>query len=102
MTWQSNLALDFASFLLRYDKDLDYGDFSDDGKTISRIRREESFRQWADIEDLATNVETLFSSFEGHKNTAANAFKEIFHHLDTFKKDILSKFGDQTKSFHTL
>jgi hypothetical protein len=27
---ESDLALDFSSFLLRYHRDLDYGDFADD------------------------------------------------------------------------
>lgn len=68
---ESDLALDFASFLLRYHKDLDYRDFSDSKEVLARIRRAESYRSWADIEDLANNYESLGSNFENHKNTAA-------------------------------
>jgi hypothetical protein len=51
----SDLALDLASFLLRYHKDLDYTDFSEDERVLARIKRAECYRSWADIEDLATN-----------------------------------------------
>ncbi len=63
----SDLALDFSSFLLRYHRDLDYSDFSDVQEIINRIKRAESFRSWADIEDLASGYETLTTGFESHK-----------------------------------
>jgi len=71
---ESDLALDFASFLLRYNKDLDYKDFTDEPEIINKIRRAEVFRSWADIEDLAHGFENLSSNFEAHRTTAANAF----------------------------
>ena len=55
----SDLALDFASFLLRYHRDLDYSDFSDDPIIINKIKRAETYRSWADIEDLANGFESL-------------------------------------------
>jgi len=55
----ADLALDFASFLLRYHRDLDYSDFSDDLGLQTKIRRAEAFRSWADIEDLANGYESL-------------------------------------------
>ena len=48
---EQELALDFSCFLLRYNQDLDYGDFSDDTKVHAKIRRAEVFRAWADIEN---------------------------------------------------
>ena len=50
---EADLALDFSSFLLRYNRDLDYTDFSDDEQVHMKIKRAEVFRSWADIEDLA-------------------------------------------------
>ena len=55
----SDLALDFSSFLLRYNRDLDYEDFSDDYNIKNRIKRAETFRSWADIEDLAHGFENM-------------------------------------------
>ena len=71
---ESDLALDLASFLLRYHKDLDYIDFSEDERVLARIKRAECYRSWADIEDLANSYEQLTTNFENHQNTAANAF----------------------------
>lgn len=68
------LSLDFCSFLLRYHKDIDYQDFSDDELVISKIRRAEIYRSWADIEDLANGYETLNGNFEKHRNVTSNAF----------------------------
>lgn len=70
----SDLALDFASFLLRYHRDIDYSDFSDDPLIIHKIKRAETYRSWADIEDLANGFETLSNNLETHQVTAANAF----------------------------
>ena len=70
----SDLALDFSSFLLRYNRDLDYADFSDDLNVQGRIKRAETFRSWADIEDLAHGFENMSTNFESHRTTAANAF----------------------------
>lgn len=54
---EADLALDFASFLLRYHKDLEYADFTEDNNVQDLIRRAEAFRQWADIEDLASSID---------------------------------------------
>lgn len=62
----SDLALDFASFLLRYHRDLDYPDFSDEPLVINKIKRAETFRSWADIEDLANGFENLQTNIEQH------------------------------------
>jgi len=63
----ADLALDFASFLLRYHRLLDYTEFSDDQRVISRIKRAETYRSWADIEDLAIGYESLLNAFTSHK-----------------------------------
>ena len=68
------LALDFTSFLLRYNKDLHYQDFSDDLAVQNKIKRAETFRSWADIEDLANGYEMMAKNFQSHRTTAANAF----------------------------
>jgi BioD-like phosphotransacetylase family protein len=63
---EADLALDFSSFLLRYHRDLEYGDFSDDSFVQQKIKRAETYRSWADIEDLANGFETLSTNFENH------------------------------------
>jgi len=61
---EQDLALDFSSFLLRYHRDLNYEDFSDDKDVLMMIRRAEMYRNWADVEDLANGFETLQNNFE--------------------------------------
>lgn len=60
----ADLALDFSSFLLRYNRELDYQDFSDDQTIIQKIKKAETYRTWADIEDLANSLSQLQSQFE--------------------------------------
>lgn len=71
---EADLALDFSSFLLRYHRDLDYSDFSDDINVLAKIKRAEMYRNWADIEDLANGFETMQGNFENHRTTTSNAF----------------------------
>lgn len=63
---ESDLGLDFASFLLRYHRNLNYDEFSDDIRIVSKIKRAETFRAWADIEDLALGYERLLENFSNH------------------------------------
>ena len=62
----SDLGLDFASFLLRYHRNLYYEHFSDSHDVVSRIKRAETFRAWADIEDLAIGYEKISRDFNNH------------------------------------
>jgi len=91
--YESDLALDFSSFLLRYNRELDYQAFSDDLNIQNKIKRAETFRSWADIEDLAHGFENLSSNFETHRTTAANAFQELYQYVEKTKKEIGSKSG---------
>lgn len=84
---EATLALDFSSFLLRYHRDLDYADFSDDLYVQQKIKRAETYRSWADIEDLANGFETLSTNFEQHQTTAANAFQELYNHIEKIKSE---------------
>ena len=70
----ADMALDFCAFLLRYQREIDYSDFSDDQYVVGRIRRSEVFRAWADIEDLANGYETINANFEKHRGVTSNAF----------------------------
>lgn len=70
----AELALDFCAFLLRYHRDIDYGDFTDDQLALSKIRRAEVYRAWADIEDLANGYETINANFDKHRGVTSNAF----------------------------
>lgn len=44
--------MDFISFLLRYNRDLDYADFSEDPEVIQKMKKAETYRTWGDIEDI--------------------------------------------------
>mmetsp|Transcript_1260 Transcript_1260/g.1305 ORF Transcript_1260/g.1305 Transcript_1260/m.1305 type:complete len:140 (+) Transcript_1260:275-694(+) len=91
---EKELALDFASFLLRYHRKLDYEDFSEDVLIQNTIKRAEIFRSWADIEDLASGFDSVAHGLEDHKMTAANAFKELYTHMERFKKELQLKQKD--------
>ena len=99
---ESDLALDFASFLLRYHKDLEYADFTEDNNFQDLIRRAEAFRQWADIEDLASSIEQVTQVFEQHRTTAANAMQEIFQHTEKIKKEVSSRISEQVAALSLL
>ena len=71
---EQDLALDFSSFLLRYHRDLNYEDFSDDKEVLALIKRAEMYRNWADVEDLANGFENMQGNFEQHRNTTSQAF----------------------------
>lgn len=90
----ADLALDFSSFLLRYHRDMDYSDFADDPQVAQKIKRAESYRAWADIEDLANGFESLQSNVETHQNTAASAFQELYAYIEKTKKELHLKNDD--------
>eukprot|EP00347_Sterkiella_histriomuscorum_P008751 403343892 len=83
------LALDFCAFLLRYHKDIDYSDFSDDQFVVNKIRRAEIYRSWADIEDLANGYETINANFEKHRTVTSNAFQEIVKLVEKVKGECI-------------
>ena len=68
------MALDFCAFLLRYHREIDYSDFSEDQYVVGKIRRAEVYRAWADIEDLANGYETINANFDKHRGVTSNAF----------------------------
>lgn len=84
---ERNLALNFTSFLLRYHQDLDYTDFSEDESVIRQIKRAEMYRNWVDIEDLATGYETLQKS----NSSSGKAFQEILALIDNVKGEMNEK-----------
>ena len=83
------LALDFCAFLLRYHKDIDYSDFSDETYVVNKIRRAEIYRSWADIEDLANGYETINGNFEKHRSVTSNAFQEIIKLVEKIKQECI-------------
>jgi hypothetical protein len=84
------LALDFCCFLLRYHKDIDYEDFSEDHFTNQKIKRAEMYRSWADIEDLANGYETLNNNFEKHRTVTSNAFQEIVKLVEKVRNECIN------------
>ena len=89
------MGLDFASFLLRYHRELDYADFTDDVPVVQKIKRAETYRSWADIEDLANGFEALQGNVEQHQTTAANAFQELYNYIEKSKKELAAKDDEQ-------
>ncbi len=83
----AELALDFCAFLLRYHREIDYSDFSDDQFVVGKIRRAEVYRAWADIEDLANGYETINANFEKHRGVTSNAFQEIVKLVEKVKAE---------------
>lgn len=71
---------------MRYNRELDYNDFTDKIDVQNKIKRAEVFRSWADIEDLAHGFENLSTNFESHRTTAANAFQELYQYIEKSKK----------------
>eukprot|EP00347_Sterkiella_histriomuscorum_P022366 403330738 len=86
----SDICLDFTSFLLRYNRDLDYQDFSDEPAIIQKIKRAETYRTWADIEDLGT------------QNNLNQAVQELFTNFDMFRKEEMGKKNDLQKDVAKL
>ena len=50
---ESQKALDFCAFLLRYNWEIDYSFFSENPEIQESIWWAEMYRSWADIEDIA-------------------------------------------------
>jgi hypothetical protein len=78
---------------LRYHKDIDYADFSEDQFVVSKIRRAEIYRSWADIEDLANGYENLNGNFEKHRTVTSNAFQEIVKLIEKIKSECMQQIN---------
>jgi hypothetical protein len=57
-----------TSMLLRYNKDLQYIDFSDDETVVNKIRRAELYGTWKDIEDVTKAQDSFHNEFEEQKD----------------------------------
>lgn len=86
----SEMALDFCAFLLRYHREIDYSDFSEDQFVVGKIRRAEVYRAWADIEDLANGYETINGNFDKHRGVTSNAFQELVKLVEKVKAECIS------------
>lgn len=89
-----NNALDFCSFMLRYNSDIQYQDFSDNPETVEKVKRGESFRTWGDIEDLGNNHEALSKNFGEHEKTVSKAFQELYNHIEKIKDTLSEKITE--------
>jgi len=58
-------------------------------KTLHKIKRAETFRSWADIEDLANGFESISTNFEQHQTTAAKAFQELNNYIEKSKRETM-------------
>ena len=83
------LALDFCAFLLRYHREIDYNDFSEDQFVTQKIRRAEVYRAWADIEDLSNGYETINANFDKHRGVTSNAFQELVRLVEKVKAECI-------------
>ena len=46
-------SLEFYSFLLRYHREIDHSDCSQNPKVLQKLRRYEDFKLWNELEELA-------------------------------------------------
>lgn len=88
---ESELALDLCSFLLRYHRGLDYGDFSDNPYCVQRLRRYEDFKCWSEIEDIALLAETNAKDMLSFKQNNESALQEILQHLERIVREYVTK-----------
>lgn len=45
--------LEFFSFLLRYHREIDHSDFTNDPEIVKKMRRYDDFKAWNELEELA-------------------------------------------------
>jgi len=88
---ESELALEFCAFLLRYHRVLDYGDFSDNPYVVQRLRRFEDLKCWNEIEDSVAMAESVQKNFDQFKATNESALQEILQHLERIVRDYTTK-----------
>ena len=80
-----------CSFLLRYHRGLDYGDFSENPYCVQRLRRYEDFKCWSEIEDVALLAETTSKDVISFKQTNESALQEILQHMERMVRDYVTK-----------
>ena len=85
------MALDLCSFLLRYHRALDYGDFSENPYCVQRLRRYEDFKCWSEIEDVAVLSESNAKDLINFKQNNESALQEILQHLERIVRDCVTK-----------
>jgi hypothetical protein len=81
---------------------LDYQDFSDDAGIIQKIKKAETYRTWADIEDLANTLSTLQTQFQEQQANVQHGMQEMFAAVDKFKKDEAAKKTDMNKEMQRI
>ena len=84
---ESELALEFCGFLMRYHRAVDFGDFSDSPFVVQRLRRFQEFKSWAEIDDLQSLTETFMSRFDQFKQSNHSAFQELLTYMDKITKE---------------
>lgn len=85
---ESDMGLDFSTFLLRYYRNVSYSAFSADETIQNRIKRAETFRAWADIEDLAHGYDKLIGNFTNHQKTVSAAFREVNTFIEKLRNEV--------------
>ena len=86
-----NSAIDFCTFILRYNSHINHADFTEDLDLLEKIKRGELYRVWGDIEDLGNNHESLSKNFSDHEKTVAKAFQELYNHIEKVKSQLNNK-----------
>ena len=85
---ESDMGLDFSTFLLRYYRNVSYSAFSADEAIQNRIKRAETFRAWADIEDLAHGYDKLIGNFTNPQKTVSAAFREVNTFIEKLRNEV--------------
>ena len=105
---ESDLGLDFATFILRYYRTVSYDTFSTDEVIQNKIKRAEIYRAWADIEDLAHGFEAMSGNFTAHQKTVSKAFGEVHGQIEQFKQEMqqnqqtVTQLNRNNQSLHSM
>ena len=84
---ESEITLEFCSFIMRHHRGIDYSDFTDSPFAIQRLRRFQEFKSWAEIDELHLITDNFSSQFDLFKQANNSAFQEILAYLDRITKE---------------
>jgi hypothetical protein len=69
---------------------------------IQKIKKAETYRTWADIEDLANSLSVLQTKFDEQQANVSHAMQEMYQGIDKFKKDEANKKNDINKEIQRI
>eukprot|EP00831_Metopus_contortus_P039604 TRINITY_DN31026_c0_g1_i1.p1 TRINITY_DN31026_c0_g1~~TRINITY_DN31026_c0_g1_i1.p1 ORF type:complete len:323 (+),score=46.04 TRINITY_DN31026_c0_g1_i1:195-1163(+) len=103
-TQDEEVAFDFACFLLRYYKDIEYSDLCATPRMVQKVKKAELQRTWVDIDNLAVNQEQIIKVAQENQDLTSRAFAELYAHVDELKRSFASSIVEMSNkmSHNTL